>query len=317
MARGEFNAREGVIIKLAGARQAAYSELLPLEHFGTESLSDALNFLNDHTKISSGDLDSIPADLPATKFAIETALLELSGRDGTEKYYQSSMPLSKLLPSDPTIFSAVETGLQNGFSIFKLKIGMRDFNDEFQVVKQVASMLPGDQKIRIDANEGLSLELARKWLSSLEKFRVEFLEQPLQRQMIEETIQLSEEFPTEVALDESIATSQDIIDTYNQGFRGVFASKPLRLAELQKFLCWRDTTEAKISYSTIFETSIGSSFGIKLAASDKHNRYGLGYGTGDWFEESDLVLASKSEYHIDEILSIDKDMLWANIPVRS
>ena len=223
------------------------------------------------------------------------------------------MPLSKLLPSDQRMNQALEDGLREGFSIFKMKIGLRDFEEEFEMVKRVVSKFSSTEKIRIDANEGLSIEQAKRWLSALEKFPVEFLEQPLKRHLVDETIALSQEFATEIALDESIATSQDMIDCYQKGYRGVFASKPLRFAELRKFLDWRAESDAKISYSTVFETTIGSVFGIKLAASDKRNSYGLGYGVSHWFEEKDLILASKVNFVLEDILSIDRERVWEKL----
>jgi O-succinylbenzoate synthase len=168
-------------------------------------------------------------------------------------------------------------------------------------------------KLRIDANEGLSVEQAKKWLGSVENLPVEFLEQPLKRHLVDEMIEISTEFSTEVALDESVATTQDIIDCYNRGFRGVFAAKPLRLGELRKFLDWREVSEAKISYSTIFESTIGSIFGIKLAASDKRNKFGLGFGVSHLLENTNLVFPSQPIILLDRILSIDRDKIWETI----
>ncbi len=313
MARGVITQRRGVILKLEGGGLAVFSELVPLAYFRTESLESALAFLAGLSEITFDDLADIPGNLPATRFAIEMALLEILGEDDCDEYFRHKMPLSKLLPADQSIYQVVEDGLRDGFSIFKMKIGMREFKEEFEMVKKIVSKFTRGEKIRIDANESLSVEQARRWLGSLENFPVEFLEQPLKRHRVDETIELGEEFSTEVALDEAIATSQDMIDAYNRGFRGVFAAKPLRLAELRKFLDWRAENGAKISYSTIFETKIGSTFGIKLAASDKRNNFGLGYGVSHWFKESGLVLTSQPNFFLKEILSVNRQKIWERL----
>ena len=220
------------------------------------------------------------------------------------------MPLSKLLPSNDKVFDVVKTGLKEGYSIFKMKVGMREFADEFKDLKEVVSHFSDDERVRLDANEGLSVDEAKTWLESIESLPIEFLEQPLKRDQVVETIKLSEEFSTPISLDEAIATTQDMIHCWDEGFRGIYASKPLRFGELKRFLHWREETRAKISYSTVFETAIGSIFGVKLAANDPVNEYGLGFGVSHLLADKELILNSKPEYQIGEIDSFDRDAIW-------
>ena len=313
MARGEITQRRGVVLKVEGAGKTAFSELLPLEHFGTESLDSSLEFLETVSEITFDDFRRIPENLPATRFAIESALLELLNEEGAECYFRSNMPVSKLLPANERLDETLEGGLRDGFTIFKLKIGLKGFAEDLAMIRSVAAKLPDGAMIRLDANEGLGVEQAKRWLDQLESLPVEFLEQPLRRDMVDETIVLSQQFPTELALDESIATTRDIIDCCERGFRGVFAVKPMRLAELSTFLDWRTKSKAKISYSTVFETKIGSMLGLKLAASDSRNNFGLGYGVSHWMKEAELVLPSQSSYSLDDILSIDRRSVWENL----
>ena len=313
MARGTITERRGIILRLEAEGRHAYAELLPLEHFGTESLEQATEFVSGLREVSAASLQDIPENLPATRFALESALLELESEDWCAEYHRDRMPLSKLLPANEKILHVLDEGIRDGFSIFKMKIGIGDFGEELQRVQSVIGRFTGEHRLRIDANEGLSVAEAERWLDHLEGLPVEFLEQPLKRDMVEETIAVSERYSTEIALDEAIASTEDMIRCWDAGFRGVYASKPLRLGELEKFLEWRSRSKAKISYSTVFETAIGSVFGVKLAASDPVNNFGLGYGVSHWLEEQELVLQSAPEFEMADILSLNRDAIWERL----
>ena len=310
MARGMITARNGLILKFKVDERLVYSELLPLPHFGSETLEQAVSFLDRLSAQDQFRYEDIPSSLPATRFAVESAVWEASVPSDSTSSTPRWMPVSLLLPSDKRIYDALEAGLEQGYSIYKMKIGLRDIQSEMEVINRVIARLPVTAKIRLDANEGLTLEQADRLLGNLEDQPVEFLEQPLQRHRVREMIELSEKYSTEVALDESAATAQEMIDCYSLGFNGVFSAKPMRLGELGKFIQWRRTTEAKISYSTAFETRIGSIFGLKLAASDPRNSYGLGYGTSQWIENDWLVIETRPGIELQTILSTDKKGVW-------
>lgn len=311
MARGLIEERSGILIKLSLGQQAGYADLMPLEHFGTESLLEATEYLSKLKEATLEQLLDIPAGLPATAFALEVALAELKSMSDELEYSRQRMPVSMLLPANDTIYSALQCGLDEGYSIFKVKIGCADFADELSMLRGITARLPQDTKLRVDANEGLTFDEARRWTEHLDMLPIEFLEQPLKRDSIEETIRLTEYCSTEIALDESIATTRDIIRCYDAGFRGVFAVKPMRLQELGNFLSWRISTEAKISYSTAFESAIGSVFGIKLAATDTRNSYGLGYGVNNWFSNPALILPVTSQVDLQEILKFQPERIWS------
>ena len=309
MARGLIHERRGILIKLSLGEHSGYADLMPLEHFGTESFSEATEYLSTLEEVTLEQLLDIPSCLPATAVALEVARAELQSESAETEYSRQRMPVSMLLPSNDTVYSALQCGLEREYTIFKVKIGLTDFAAELTMLRGIAARLPHAARLRVDANEGLTFDEARRWVEQLDMLPIEFLEQPLKRDQVEETIRLTEYCSTEIALDESIATTRDMICCYDAGFRGVFAAKPLRLQELGTFLSWRESTDAKISYSTVFESAIGSVFGIKLAATDTRNSYGLGYGVSHWFTDTELLLTVESQVELQDILKFEPERI--------
>lgn len=309
-ARGVLAERQGILLKVTLAEQNVYADLLPLEHFGTESLSDALQYLKKVTPTAPVHFEEVPAGLPATRCALEMAQIELQRPSPLSAPVRNVMPVAKLMLLDEAVRSGLQQEIVAGYSTFKFKIGLSDFEQEFGLLQRIAAEIPEGCRFRLDANEGLSRELAARWLGAIDSLPVEFLEQPLPRTHVDETIRLAEEFATEIALDESIATTADAIRCYEAGFRGVFSIKPLRLLEIQKFLDWRGTSQAKVSYSTVFESAVGTVFGMKLAAGDGRNSYALGYGVSHWYKESRLIFPVSSAVNASTLLAWDAEHIW-------
>ena len=67
-----------------------------------------------------------------------------------------------------------------------------------------------DRTLRVDANEGWTLETAGERLEWLAKLGVEFVEQPLPADRIEETRALRRRSPLPFVADESVHTAADI-----------------------------------------------------------------------------------------------------------
>lgn len=303
-ARGELFTRKGLILELKEPNMglSSFGEAVILEHFGSESMEEAADFLKITQKeLTSGSFDlseyikTKKADFPASTFALEAAMLQLEKPELFKTVSRETIPLSKLLSNGESSIIDLQSGLKANFQTFKWKLGIGKLKEEIDILLKLLSLLPRNFKLRIDANEGLSKDDACYLLEKIEGRQVEFLEQPFKRDKIEEHIILQENFKTPIALDESIATTDDVISAEKAGWRGVFAIKPLRLFELEKFLDWRETSSAKISYSTVLETPFGQSLGLFLAASDKRNKLSAGYGVESWYEKDEFSMESEEK----------------------
>jgi O-succinylbenzoate synthase len=279
---GILTIREGVIIHLEDAEgKKACGEIAPLPWFGSESLAQALAFCQDlGGRISESEIFQIPDSLSACQFAFASAWRELK---------EPLPPLavqnfSYLLPAGRAALSQLTQHPRE--SCYKWKMGVEEINTELEIFRQIIAVLPPAAQLRLDANGGLDYSPAQCWLRECDRSnRVEFLEQPLGVSQLAAMQQLSQEFSTPLALDESVATYRQLQDCYAQGWRGIFVLKagimgyPHRIKEfcLEKQL---DTV-----FSSVLETPVGRKAALRLAQEVMTKGRALGFGVEHLFRD--------------------------------
>ncbi|KAM3099996.1 o-succinylbenzoate synthase [Phormidesmis sp. 146-35] len=284
---GLWRVREGIILRLEGEK-VSFGEIAPLEWFGSESFDQALDFCNQ----LSGEVDvetilNIPDRLPACQFGFESLVSDWSRKS----VGRSSM--AALLPTGKKALASWQNLWQQGYQTFKWKIGVTPISEELDLFDQLIQNLPSDALLRLDANGGLSDLEAEKWLQICDSTNIEFLEQPLSIHQFDAMLKLSQKYSTPLAIDESIATLNQLKDCYQKGWRGIFVIKPAIAgspSRLRQF-CQEHSIEAV--FSSVFETAIGRQAGLSLAAELSVKNRAFGYGTDYWFdslmEESDRL----------------------------
>lgn len=96
-------------------------------------------------------------------------------------------------------------GHKLGYDVFYLKTAGTDFNDEVKAVKSVRKIIGPTKKIRIDCNEGWSLSEAVKKIEVLDKWNIDFAEQPIPAQPIELMEELKKKTKVALASNEGMA----------------------------------------------------------------------------------------------------------------
>lgn len=285
---GIWEVREGVIIRLIDATgKVGFGEIAPLSWFGSESLAQALSFCKElPAEITTETILSIPSELPACQFGFESALDAAIASPQIPKPQQPNpLSYSGLLPAGETALSAWQPLWQQGYRTFKWKIGVAAIQEEINLFQQLLQALPASAKLRLDANGGLNWEQATQWLQACDTSNiVEFLEQPLPVSQFEVMVELSNQYSTPLALDESVATLTQMQVCYQRGWRGIFVIKPAIAgfpSQLRKFC-----REYKLDtvFSSVFETAIGKKFALQLAAELQTSR-AVGFGVNHWFAE--------------------------------
>ncbi len=202
---------------------------------------------------------------------------------------------SALLPAGEAALNSWKPLWEQGFRTFKWKIGVQPIATELELLHSLTQSLPASAKLRLDANGGLSLEDAAQWLETCDAIAadpslsvaVEYLEQPLDISQFQAMQDLSDRYTTPIALDESVATLQQLQTCYASGWRGIFVIKPAIVgspARLRQF-CQVHAIDAV--FSSAFETAIGRQAGLQLAAELGNSDRALGYGTAHWFDEAE------------------------------
>lgn len=96
-----------------------------------------------------------------------------------------------------------------GYKVLKVKVGNTPEID-FQVVKQIREAVGDDVPIRLDANQGYDFKTALEVFRKIEEFKLESIEQPVERWDIEGMKYLREKLKTPIMADESVSSFHDV-----------------------------------------------------------------------------------------------------------
>lgn len=284
---GVWKVRKGIIISLEDrAGQVAQGEIAPLSWFGSETMIQALEFCQHFGKtVTAEDITAIPDRLPACQFALESAWLDLIQE--REKNEIATLDYCYLLPAGEQALTTWQEIYQTqSNSTFKWKIGVYPLATEIKILQQLISILPSQIKLRLDANGGLNLQQARKLLEVTDILKeIEFVEQPLPPNNFAEIMQLSQEYSTSLALDESVASYEQLKYAYQRGWRGVFVIKAAIMGFPSKLKKFCQDNSLDIVLSSVFETEIGRSAVLKLAQKLYHPR-AVGFGVNHLIDDS-------------------------------
>ena len=147
---------------------------------------------------------------PQARAAWELAELDLQrrrlGRPLGEPF-NDHIPVNKTLPAGPPdeVAAAAAEGLREGYSCFKVKVGLPDDVERVQAVRDAVGPWPA---LRIDANGAWQVEEAIAAITALAPSDLELVEQPCAT--LEELAAVRARVPVPVAADESVATPADI-----------------------------------------------------------------------------------------------------------
>ena len=146
--------------------------------------------------------------------------------------------------------------------------------------------------MRLDANAGLSYEEAKFWLEICDHVQtnVEFIEQPLPVQKFSEMLELSANFKTAIALDESVATLTQLQDCFEKGWRGIFVIKPGIAGSPSRLRQFCQQHKIDAVFSSVFETSVGRQAALQLAAELSRSNRAVGFGMNNSLESAEHSL---------------------------
>ena len=186
-------------------------------------------------------VDGIDEGLPAARFALETALLDLIGQ-------RTGRPLWVLLgtgePAGPVPLScsvsthdarhAVESArraVEKGAAAVKVKVGA-DWEAEMGLLRALRRELGADVRLRVDANQSFEAGVLLGRLLELASLGVEMVEEPCATHVLESL----DRSPVPIALDESL-----------QGPRGPALLSRLGAAGVVRYVILKPTTLGGLS----------------------------------------------------------------------
>lgn len=170
----------------------------------------------DYTEIMADLKKEIPSS-PSALAMTDMVLFDLvSKKAGVPLYkylgaYRHSIPTSitiGIMPPAETI-KKVQFYYNTGFRIFKLKGGL-SCEEDIEKVRKIRELLGKNISIRVDANQGYTVEEAIEFVEATREYKVELLEQPTPRDNIEMLGNVSSKVSIPVMADESILGLKDV-----------------------------------------------------------------------------------------------------------
>jgi L-Ala-D/L-Glu epimerase / N-acetyl-D-glutamate racemase len=223
IARGTTNEFANLVVRVDLEGEAGYGEAAPSGKLTGESLREAATeilkwqqkpataarALEDAEHVAGGHLR------PAARSALVVAYLDALGhRRGRSLRALLNLPEGRIessitLSLGPTAAVLAEAAARDaeGWRVFKVKLG--GAYDE-EVLRALRDQYP-DRRIRVDANEAWTPDVAAQRLTLLERLEVELVEQPLPRDLLDETAELARRFDIPVIVDEALYDSGDAL----------------------------------------------------------------------------------------------------------
>jgi L-alanine-DL-glutamate epimerase-like enolase superfamily enzyme len=223
ISRNSSDYKDNVFVKIEKDGVAGFGEAAPNVRYGEDHLKtmDRINAVKNifeethlwHYVDLKDKIFASITDQNCARCALDIAIMDWVGK-------KLNVPLYKLWGLDKT--KTPRTSFSIGidtievikkkvraaekYPLLKIKVG-KD-NDE-EIIEAVRSVT--DKPIRVDANEGWkSKELALEKIQWLQSKGIEFIEQPMPSEMIEETRWLRERIDIPIVADEAVKTAADI-----------------------------------------------------------------------------------------------------------
>lgn len=223
IARGTRTHYDSIILTLEHNGVTAYGEAVPTERYNdnSEKVDAALSSIdfnsepfNDPFRLEDIDTACRSNELmtPSSIAAINIAYWDLQGKLLNQPLYKLwGLDRAKSLVSTFTIgideVDVIKQKVEEAdeYPILKVKQGMDNDREIIEAIREMT-----DKVIRVDANEGWTKEEALDKIEWLAEQNVEFVEQPLPADKLDDTAWLKERSPLPIIADENVVTKFDI-----------------------------------------------------------------------------------------------------------
>jgi O-succinylbenzoate synthase len=225
------------------------------------------------------------------------------------------LSVAALLPAGRAVLAALGPKAEAGFRVFKWKVGVGDVADELALLDDVCAALPTGGKLRLDANGAWDRRKAERWLERCAERPVEFVEQPVAsdaKGAVDLLLGLAGDFPTPLALDESVASDGDVERWIGAGWPGVFVVKPSLLGDVASTVARLEAVKAGVVFSSALETAVGAKAALRAAFAWNGEQRALGFGVWPLFADGRFDGPHAAPFiRAEEVERMDVEAVWS------
>jgi O-succinylbenzoate synthase len=341
-AHGLWAEREGILLRLTAENGwIGWGEAAPVPGFRMESVETIAATCQAWGE--TVDLDQppeIPPALPtlrnawysATRWSATSGRAELTSdsvaaagntqprvggnalRPANPLNLNEALNIAALLPAGTACLSVAAARVESGFRAFKWKVGAGEWRDELAILDDLCAVLPSGSKLRLDANGAWDRRTAERWLERCADRPVEFIEQPVARDARgteDLLLGLAGDFPTPLALDESLIGAGDLEQWLGRGWPGVYIVKPSLLPDPDVGMALLAHAGASVVFSSALETAVGARAALECAFAWTGERRALGFGVWPLFAQAECDgLAAAPFLRRSDLERLNPEAVW-------
>ncbi len=279
IARGAFSHYERVILELRDGEHLAYGEAAPNIRYegGTDEIvamleatkSQILELPLDDAESRQKALEKMYPDSYSLQAAVDTLFWDMYAKRRNTPLWQLFGASKEMVISSYTIgisdLGAIAAKIEEAapYPILKIKLGTDYDHDIIRAIRAET-----DKVLRVDVNEGWkSIDEAKRGTEWLIEENVEFLEQPMPADMLDEIAKLREFSPIPIVADENSVRPEDL-----KGLVGVYDGINIKLMKCGGLTNARKMVELSQQYGfdimmgCMLETSVGISAMAQLGS---------------------------------------------------
>lgn len=155
---------------------------------------------------------------PAAKACVDMALHDILGKTACKPLFMLIGGYRTKVMTDITLSikspremakDAVKA-VKKGFGALKVKVGVNPAED-VERVKKIREAVGNETELRVDANQGWTVRQAIEVLNKIEKFKIQFAEQPVPAEDLKGLKRVRENSPIPIMADESVHSPADAL----------------------------------------------------------------------------------------------------------
>jgi len=228
-------------------------------------------------------MDSVVDGNPAAKAAIDMALHDILGKTVRKPLFmliggyrtEVLTDITLSIKSPKEMANDAVKAIKKGFKALKVKVGVNPVED-VERIKLIRESVGSDAQIRIDANQGWTPKQAIEALNKIEKFNIQFAEQPVPAEDIKGLIDVRKNSPIPIMADESVHSPEDALRLIQAEAIDLINIKLMKSGGIlkgRKIAAIAEAAGIPCMIGCMGESEIGIAAGAHLAAAVQNIKY--------------------------------------------
>jgi len=228
-------------------------------------------------------MDSIVEGNPSAKAAVDMALHDILGKTAQKPLFmlmggyrtEVLTDITLSIKSPKEMAKDAEKAVKQGFKALKVKVGV-DPAEDVERIKLIRESIDEHIDVRLDANQGWTPKQAIEVLNKLEKFNIQFAEQPVPAGDLKGLVKVRKNSPILIMADESVHSPEDalrLIEAEAVDLINIKLMKCGGILKARKIAHIAEAAGTPCMIGCMGESEIGIAAGAHLAAAVKNIQF--------------------------------------------